>query len=372
MKHEDYRPVKTKEWEDDWIIFPVDGYGNETILRQIMDNEKPDAIWFITDPRFYVWLFNMADEIRDRGIPLLYYHVWDNKPTPIFNKQFYSACDFIGCISKVTHEIVTELGFGNSSAYIPHAVDPDIFKPFSQEDTFKVRAQVLKENAGKFTIFYNSRNARRKMTADVLKAFRGLLDAVGEDKAFLFMHTDPHDQEGSNLIEVAKMLKIMPDQLIFSNQRIPPDQMAMLYNAADITMNISNNEGFGLSCLESLSCGTPVIVNKTGGLQDQAVDDKGNVFGCMLEPASRSIQGSQQIPYIYDDRPSDKELVESLIHMYNMPDKDRVELGNQARAWTLKRFSMVNLVGQWDTALQTYITKYKEKGNASRVKINKV
>jgi hypothetical protein len=107
-------------------------------------------------------------------------------------------------------------------------------------------------------------------------------------------------------------------------------------------------------------------------LQDQAVDDKGNVLGVMVEPVSRSIQGSQQIPYIFDDRPSDKDLVDALVTMYNMPDKDRVALGNTAREWTLKRFSMGDLIGQWDTALQTYITKYKEKGNASRVKINKV
>lgn len=372
MRHEDYRPVKLKEYEDDWVIFPVDGYGNEQMLRQIMDHEKPDAIWFITDPRFYYWLFNMADEIRDRGIPLLYYHVWDNTPVPAYNKQWYAACDFIGCISKLTHNITETLGFKENSAYIPHAVDPNIFKQISKEEIANARSQILKDHADKFIVFYNSRNARRKMTADVLKMFKGLLDKVGQDKAFLFMHTDPFDQEGANLIEVAKMLDIQPNQISFSNQRIPPEQMSIYYNMADVTVNISNNEGFGLSCLESLSCGTPVIVVKTGGLQDQAQDDEGNVFGVMLEPVTRSIQGSQQIPYLYDDRASDVDLVNALLKMYNMSDDERISLGAKAREWTLKRFSMQNLVGDWDLALEKYISKYKSNGNPSRVKISKV
>src|SRR5690606_28763513 len=66
MKHNDYRPQKLNEYGDDWIIFPVDGYGDENILREILDAEKPDAVWFMTDPRFYVWLFQMSDEVRDR------------------------------------------------------------------------------------------------------------------------------------------------------------------------------------------------------------------------------------------------------------------------------------------------------------------
>ena len=36
-------------------IYPVSGYGNPNILRQIMEIEKPDAILHFTDPRFWIW-----------------------------------------------------------------------------------------------------------------------------------------------------------------------------------------------------------------------------------------------------------------------------------------------------------------------------
>ena len=67
-------------------------------------------------------------------------------------------------------------------------------------------------------------------------------------------------------------------QVFLSTTKIPPEELAVLYNAADFTINISDAEGFGLSTLESLTCGTPIIVNMTGGLQEQVTDGK-NWFG---------------------------------------------------------------------------------------------
>ena len=40
----------------------------------------------------------------------------------------------------------------------------------------------------------------------------------------------------------------------------------------DCTISISEAEGFGIPTLESLSCGTPIIVTMTGGLQEQVTN----------------------------------------------------------------------------------------------------
>ena len=55
------------------------------------------------------------------------------------------------------------------------------------------------------------------------------------------------------------------------NKGVPfnDDEMNLIYNTSDITINIASNEGFGLATAESLMTGTPIIVNVTGGLQDQ-------------------------------------------------------------------------------------------------------
>jgi glycosyltransferase involved in cell wall biosynthesis len=372
MKHQDYRPQKTKEYEDDWIIYPVDGYGNEQIIRNVLDNENIDAIHFTTDPRFYGWLFNMSDEIRDRGIPLLYWHVWDDEPTPHFNKGFYQSCDYVGCISKLTYKILLDLGFENSSGYIPHASDANIFKPFSKEEIMAKKKEFLKEHANKFVVFYNSRNARRKKTSDVLKTFKELTNRVGKDNCFLLMKTDPHDQEGGNLIEVAKMLEIPPNQIGFYPKGISQEEMAMLYNISDITVCHSSNEGFGLSCQESLYCGTPVVVMKTGGLQEQPIDNEGNVYGVLVEPVARSLQGSQQIPYIFDDHGSDEDFVNAYKKMYDMGFDARKELGRKGSEWVRKAYSMDNMVKSWDDVITKYVSLYRENKNVSRIKLSRI
>ncbi len=375
IRHHDYKPIRTEEFKEAWTIYPQDGYGNAEMIRQAIEQFKPDGIWFITDPRFYTWLFEISDEIRGRGIPLFYWAIWDELPTPIFNLPYYRSCDFIGCISKLTYRIMEDLdkrfggGLLENCELIHHAVNEDAFKPLPASDVLKAKIEVLgPENAHKFVVFYNSRNARRKMTADVLKCFKQFMDKVGPSNAMLFMHTDPFDQEGSNLHAVADMLGLQPSNLKFSTQGLPPETIAMYYNIADVTVNISNNEGWGLSCHESLSCGTPAIVNKTGGLQDQIVSDTGQVFGACLEPATKSIQGSQQIPYIYDCRVADIDVVDALERLYKMGASKREALGADAAKWVRRAFPMKKMIQQWDSAIHRYVERYRKKDVAPQLK----
>ena len=128
IQHPNYAPSKTKEYDDDWVICPTDGYGDEMAVRSALINFKPDILYFMTDPRFYEWLWKFEDEIRS-VVPMVYYHVWDNFPAPKFNRSYYLSNDVIATISKVTSDIVKEVTPEVEEKYIPHAVDSDIFSP---------------------------------------------------------------------------------------------------------------------------------------------------------------------------------------------------------------------------------------------------
>lgn len=94
-------------------IIPFEGYGNPQVIRQILNVEKIDAIMIFTDPRFFVWLFEIEDEIRSK-IPILYYNIWDSVPYPMWNREYYASCDLLMGISKQTHNINKQvLGEGN-------------------------------------------------------------------------------------------------------------------------------------------------------------------------------------------------------------------------------------------------------------------
>lgn len=341
IKHADKRIVKFHEYGDDYVIIPVDnGYGTPDLIRTLLFKEKPDIIWFMTDPRFWGWLWNMEHEIR-YNVPMVYYHVWDNYPYPTFNRKFYLGNDKIVTISKLTSDIVKTVAPEIEEEYLPHAVDDNIFKPL-EEETYK---QIRQFNKTMF--FWTNRNARRKLSGTLIYWYKKFLDIVGDDKAFLLMHTDPNDVNGQPLHAIAENLGLKKENFGLSTGKISPHDMAKLYNAADCTLNISDAEGFGLSCLESLSCGTPVIANKTGGLQDQLTDGK-DYFGFLIEPASKIITGNQDVPWIFEDRLSEKDVVDAMIKIHNMTREQRKQIGSKGREYIMKNFNFNNFVNRWD------------------------
>ena len=247
LKHADYRPVKVEPYGDDWVIHPVDGYGNPDIIRQVLNSYKPDVLWFMTDPRFYIWLWQMEDEIRP-NVPMVYYHVWDNYPYPSFNKPYYDSNDVVCTISNVTDDIVRTVAPDVKCIRIPHTVNTDIFKKVEDKEVESLRKQSKTEN--KLVFFWNNRNARRKQSGTLIFWFKEFLDKVGHDKATLIMHTEPKDPNGQDLEAIMKELGLNEGQVLLSTVKIDSPDLAKLYNLADCTVNIADAEGFGLATLE--------------------------------------------------------------------------------------------------------------------------
>lgn len=166
------------------------------------------------------------------------------------------------------------------------------------------------------------------------------------------MHTDPKDPNGQDLEAIAKEIGLTKENFAISPGKVPPNVMAQFYNAADCTINISDAEGFGLSVLESLSCGTPVIVNKTGGMQDQAIGENGEEFGVAIEPASKAIIGSQDVPYIYEDRVSGEDVIKAMVAIHNLSREQRKVLGKKGLEHVKKNFSFEQYGKSWDRILK--------------------
>ena len=361
IKHPNYNPIKTEEWDDDWIMFPVDGYGNQEMLRSIIRQEKPDILWFMTDPRFWGFLWAMENEIRPL-LPMVYYHVWDNYPYPTFNKTYYESNDLVATISKVTDDIVKTVAPSVRSQYIPHAVDGDVFRPIDDKETltaFKREALGKYYDPDKMVFFWSNRNARRKQSGSLIFWFKTFLDKVGKDKASLIMHTEVKDPNGQDLQAIVEELGLTNGEVLFSQQKVDPDRLALMYNIADCTINISDAEGFGLATLESLSCGTPILVNKTGGLQEQ-IQNGDDLCGIGLEPTSKAIIGSQDIPWIYEDRLDEEQVVHALEEMYNLSPAERIQLGKNGRKHVQENYNFETFNKTW---VETLTKLHEEEGS---------
>ena len=73
--------------DSDVRILSTKGYGDAALLRSLISQENPDAIIHFTDPRYWIWMYQMENEIRQH-CPLIFYTIWDDLPYPMWNREF--------------------------------------------------------------------------------------------------------------------------------------------------------------------------------------------------------------------------------------------------------------------------------------------
>jgi len=360
IKHADYRTVVVNE---DLIIKPIDGFGNRDLIRITLAAEKPDLLLIFTDPRFFTWLFEMEDEIH-QICPIAWWHVWDNGPYPKFNEVFYRSTDLINCHSHMTYDLIKEQ-FANKTNFIPHAIPENMFFPIDQSQKTNLKQTILGQSRlDHFVGIWVNRNAKRKRPSDVLMSWKIFCDNLQKEKghknATLIMHTDPLDQEGPNLFEVADALGIV-NNIMFSKDRLEFKNMNMLYNISDFCMNISYAEGFGLSTLEAMNAGTPIIAAKTGGLTRQVVDHRdGSENGVALEVDCKTLVGSQVVPYIYEDYVNCDNVARGIMKLYNMSNEEKINLKKKVREYALSEFNYQKTIDDWHTTAKNLIETWRD------------
>lgn len=259
--------------------------------------------------------------------------------------------------------------------YVPHGINSDCFKPLDKtnDGIQKFRKNIFKDKQYDFVFLYNSRNINRKRTANIMLAFRMFCDNLPKEKSekcILVLHTERILDAGTDLTAIDEAFMSGCNVMILEN-RFTPEEMNLLYNVSDVTINISSNEGFGLSIAESIMSGTPVIVNVTGGLQDQIgqLDDDGKPVEFGLDfgsnnirkyskhgvwvkpvwPATRVIQGSPPTPYIFDDLCKWEDVGEAMMYWYLTDSSKRELCGLEGRRWAMNEGGLnhINLAAQF-------------------------
>jgi glycosyltransferase involved in cell wall biosynthesis len=346
-------------------VIATQGYGNSEILRAIITQEKPDAIVHFTDPRYWVWMYQMENEIRQK-CPLIFYTIWDDLPYPMWNRDFYRSDDMLLCISKQTKNLVENVLRDHPKPgrvqYIPHGIDDKKFFPVINDLEFEAfKESMLDKKEYDFVVLWNSRNIRRKNASDIILAWRTFLDQLSSkqaEKCLLIMHTDPVDQNGTDLPAVVEAVcdpKI--HKVKFDDKKWDEKHLNYLYNCSDAHMFMTDNEGWGLGLTESLTAGRMIIAPVQGGMQDQMrfEDENGDwinfstkhpsnadgkykkcgEWAIPMFPKTRSIKGSVQTPYIFASQVSIEDAAIALMKTYKLGPEERQRRGMAGREWVL-------------------------------------
>ena len=347
------------------VVIPSNGYGSPDLVRHLIKLEKPDAIFIITDPRYWSWLFQIENEFRTK-IPLTYLNIWDDYPAPRYNEAFYESCDLLMGISKQTVNI-NKLVLGEKAQdklikYVPHGLNHNIYKPLDENnpELVEFRKNLYGKLDIEFAVLFNSRNIRRKQIPDTIWAYKQFIDKLTPEQArkcALVLHTQPVDDNGTDLPAVIDMLCGDDDRynIIFSSNKLTTPQMNLLYNSTDAQILLTSNEGWGLSLTEAMLAGNPIIANVTGGMQDQMrfEDERGlwidfndtfpsNHTGTYKKcgpwafpvfPNNISIVGSVPTPYIFDDRCNPSDAANQIYKIWELEPERRKAIGMMAREW---------------------------------------
>lgn len=353
---------------DNIKLYPTaDGYGNPNLIRQVMSVERPDIVLAFSDPRFFIYLFMMDNEIRGNS-KLVFYHTWDNEPFPKFNLPWYSACDHLVYLSKFSYELAARNGL--QCECIPHGMDPSEFYPLPSEIVQQERNHlfgVAGKPDTKFVIFWNNRNITRKRPADVVWAFNEFYKTHPD--SLLLMNTSAIDSEGTDLPQIIRDLKI-DAPVVFNFQKLETQKLNLFYNVADVVLLPSINEGFGLSVAESLCATTPVIATRTGGITEQMSKvihhevehsdngpqceayDEEKQFGILMDPAAKELYGVPGMPYIFRDYVSYDQMLSALDIAYRRhKGGDWKRFGVEGREHIIENYHIDSTVRKWDDLL---------------------
>ena len=349
------------------MVQPYNGYGDPALIRQLIKEQNIDAIFLITDPRYFEWLFQIENEIRKKT-PIIYLNIWDDYPAPMYNKAYYESCDLLMGISKQTVNI-NKLVLGDKIAtkiidYVPHGMNSEVFYPIKENSEDAVKMEEIKKRLfggkeSKFTLFFNSRNIRRKSIPDTMLAWKYFVDQLPQEEAdscYFVLHTDLVSEAGTDLKAVRDYLFGSDyKNIIISSEKVPATTLNAFYNIADAQILLSSAEGWGLALTEAMLTGTPIIGNVTGGMQDQMrfEDENGDWFTPSADvpsnhtgkykkhgkwafpvfPNNRSLVGSPRTPYIWDDRCRPEDATEQIMKLYNMSHSERKEAGLEGLEW---------------------------------------
>jgi glycosyltransferase involved in cell wall biosynthesis len=183
-------------------------------------------------------------------------------------RAIYGRADAFACISREIEREALACGIARDRVhYLPNAIDMSKFTPPSDAERADLRRRFAVP-PGAVACLFLGRLSREKGLMDLLDAWRLIRPA----NAVLLIAGPDMDEHPWNVGPAARAF-VTEHGLEGSTSFLGSmADVTPLLRAADLLVQPSHFEALGLSAIEALACGVPVIACEVGGLLDFVVD----------------------------------------------------------------------------------------------------
>jgi glycosyltransferase involved in cell wall biosynthesis len=236
--------------------------------------------------------------------------------------------------------------------YIPHGIDTNTFKPQSQEDRMRFRDKRGIPQDKKVFLFLGANMGERKCIPQLLHTFRPFSQKHEDALLYLYTNMFMNYPTGYDIAAMAEQLgipnKVMGPAFNTILDSVEDEDLAELYSCADVTINASLGEGFGMSILESQSCGTPVICTGNSSMNELV---EGHGWLVETVPENVWIDCPVWVPTLQRFTVPDlSRLLACMEDAYSNRDR-RLEYGQKSREFALQ-YDWARIMPEWEALIK--------------------
>lgn len=255
-----------------YLHWAIGGFLSYKSLEKIFKVGKPVIInlhdmWYITGGCHHSFTCNKFTTGCDscpmfikRGNHLAAYQI--NKKKNLYEK--YNNVYFLAPSQWIFEAACNSFALSKSKVFrIPHFIDEQIFNKKDQNicrDKFQIPNDIT-------VIGFGALNA----TSNTYKGFEYLMSALVKLEDYFDVNTTLLVVFGS---EKGELLNASPFNIMTLGKISDDNILSDLYNCFNVFVTPSLAESFGMTALESVSCGTPVACFDIGGLKDIVIHMK--------------------------------------------------------------------------------------------------
>lgn len=245
-------------------------------------------------------------------------------------KLLQKADEFVATTKELEEDFLSNGVEPEKIVRIPNGVNTAIYHPVSLEDKLTIR-QKLSIPINKVIVMYVGRLERLKGVTLLLKIWPRVVNNCPEAHLYL---VGPGGDCEDELKESAHSQGISRDVTFTGGVGNVHEYL----KAADIFTSASEYEAFGISVIEALACGLPVVVTRVGGMKETV---KNNEHGFTISPNHLS------------------NFYESLVTLIR-DGSLRERMGQASRVWVEQMFSIESVADKYFDLFKSLPNKKKK------------